>query len=259
MLLVVDIGNTNIEFGVFIQDKLKYNFRLATDRNITSDEAGIFTIQFFSIYNICKTDINNVIISSVVPQINYSIIHAMRKYLKKTPLVVGETISVDIVNMYENKKEVGTDRLVNAYAAMKKYGNNLIVVDFGTATTFDVVGEGYEYQGGLIYPGIKISIEALFQKAAKLPRVEILSLDRVVGKNTISSMQSGIIHGYVGAVKNIVEKIKQESSNSTMQVIATGGLAGIIGRYYVFDKIDKPLMLEGLNMIYKNHEGNLLT
>lgn len=251
MILVIDIGNTNMEFGVFEGNILKTNFRLSVNKDITSDEVGILTSQFFNIHKIEISSIKDIVIASVVPQINYSITNAIKKYFKKDPLYIQENLKIDIVNMYDNAKEVGTDRLVNSYAAYSKYKRSLIVVDFGTATTFDIVGTQGEYVGGVIYPGIKISIEALFQKAAKLPRVEISTPSSVIGKNTVDSIRSGIIYGYVGAVKNIVENIKVEQKTE-MLVVATGGLSAIINKHYKFDYLDKSLTLKGLNMIYND-------
>jgi type III pantothenate kinase len=199
--------------------------------------------------------IEDVIITSVVPQVMYSISNAMRKYLKREPLIVGENIKVDILNKYDNPGEVGADRLVNAYAAHRKYkGLPLVIVDFGTATTFDVVDEEGAYLGGLIYPGIKISMEALFNKAAKLPKVELSRPQNVIGKNTVNSMQSGAIYGYVGAVLNIVSCIEEELGRK-VDVIATGGLSEFIGKQAgIFKKIDKTLTLEGLYMIYNRYK-----
>lgn len=253
MLLAIDIGNTNIEFGVFHDDVLRGQFRLSTNREITSDEVGLLLIQFFSIHGITAKDIEDVLISSVVPQIMYSISNAMRKYLNKTPLVVGENVFPNIENLYDNPKEVGADRLVNAVAAFGAYGGPLVVVDFGTATTFDVVSKTGAYVGGAIYPGLKISLDALFEKTAKLPRVELVPCSSVIGKNTVGSMQGGVLFGYAGAVRNIVRCITAEIGD-TPKVIATGGLSRLIGQIEpgLFHAVDRTLTLDGLLMIYKN-------
>ncbi|WP_040197653.1 type III pantothenate kinase [Candidatus Soleaferrea massiliensis] len=252
MLLAIDIGNTNMEFGVFEDDRMLTNFRLGTNRDITSDEVGLFTSQFFTIQQIDMKSVQDIIITSVVPQVMYSITNAMRKYFDKEPLIVGDNIKLDIVNKYDNPKEVGADRLVNAIIAYKKYGGPVIVVDFGTATTFDAVDETGAYLGGSIYPGIKISADALFQKTSKLPRIELLKPEHVIGLNTIESMQSGILYGYAGAVKNIVDMISREFAHpESVKVIATGGLSKMIGTVTgIFDAIDKRLTLEGLKLIY---------
>lgn len=257
MILAIDIGNTNMEFGIFDNGILQANFRLGTNRDITSDEIGLLASQFFNIHNIDKKKVRDIIISSVVPQVMYSINNAMRKYFNKEPLVVGENLKINIENKYDNPKEVGADRLVNSYSAIKKYGTPLIIVDFGTATTFDVVDKEGAYLGGVIYPGIKISMDALFQNAAKLPKVELNKVDSIIGKNTINSMQAGAIYGYVGAVKNIVDKIENELGEKT-RVIATGGLSTYIDDFtQVFEKVDKTLTLDGLRMIYKEYKNEL--
>lgn len=253
MLFTVDIGNTNMEFGVFEQAKLISSFRLVTNRNTTSDEVGLMVRQFFMIHNIELSMIEDVIITSVVPQVVYSVKNAMRKYLNLEPLIIQENIQVNIQNKYSNQAEVGSDRLVNAYSAYKKYGGNLIVVDFGTATTFDVIDQEGAYLGGSIYPGLKISLDALVEKTAKLPKVEIMKTDKVIGTNTVMSMQSGIVYGYTGAVINIVHQIENELGKK-MKVIATGGLAKIVSSQSdVFSVLDRTLTLEGLNYIYYDY------
>lgn len=253
MLFAVDIGNTNMEFGVFQGETLIASFRLGTNRDITSDEIGLSVRQFLLIYEIDLADIEDVIITSVVPQMMYSIKNAMRKYLRKEPLIVQENIQVNIVNKYKNQTEVGADRLVNAYAAVRKYTGPLIVVDFGTATTFDVVDGDGAYLGGVIYPGIKISLDALTQKTSKLPTVQIVKPESVIGKTTVTSMQAGIVYGYTGAVINLIREIEAELGEKTT-VIATGGLARMIGEQTnAFEKIEKTLTLEGLQMIYADY------
>lgn len=252
MLLAIDIGNTNMEFGVFENSVLAAKFRIGTNREVTSDEIGLFMTQFFSVKKIEISLIKDVIISSVVPQVMYSVGNAIYKYLNLKPLIIGENINIDIVNKYDNPKEVGADRLVNSYGAFKKYGGPLIIVDFGTATTFDVINEQGDYLGGTIFPGIKISMQSLFQHAAKLPRVEISRPKKVIGTNTIESLQSGAIYGYAGVVKNISTKIQNEFGNE-MDVIATGGLANLIGQSYEFKAIDKTLSLDSLRLIYENN------
>ncbi|MBC8584630.1 type III pantothenate kinase [Youxingia wuxianensis] len=256
MLLAIDIGNTNMEFGVFDKEKLIGSFRLGTNREITSDEVGLFTSQFFSINNIDRRQIDDIIIASVVPQVMYSINNAMKKYFyKKKPLVIGDNLFLKIKNSYDHPAEVGTDRLVAAIGAYHKYGGPLIVVDFGTATTFDAIDQEGAYLGGAIFPGVKISMEALFQKAAKLPRVELLKPENIIGKNTIKSLQAGAVYGYVGAVGNIVNEMKQELGGSAT-IIATGGLAKLIGSQAdLFSHIDRSLTLDGLRIIYEDYKS----
>lgn len=229
MLLAIDIGNTNMEFGVFSGNEIIASFRLVTNRDITSDEIGLFTSQFFQENSLDRRDISDIVIASVVPQVMYSITNAVKKYFyNKVPLIVGDNLPFDIVNCYDNPRDVGADRLVAAIAAYKKYGGPLIVVDFGTATTFDAIGPAGEYLGGAIYPGIKISMDALFTKAAKLPRVELVRPASVIGRNTVTSLQSGAVNGYVGAVRNIVSLMKREMGGD-VRVVATGGLAKLVG------------------------------
>ena len=203
MILVIDIGNTTMEFGLYEGDNLTGVFRLGSKRDITSDEVGLFVTQFFEYRKFSVSDVTDVIISSVVPQVNYSVSSAVRKYFGLEPLVIGENIFCNMPNLYENPKEVGADRIVDSYAAFKKYGGPLIIVDFGTATTCEAVSETGEYLGGIIYPGIKTSMDALYEKAAKLPKIEILKPEFALGKNTVSSMQSGAYYGYLGAIEKM--------------------------------------------------------
>lgn len=250
MLLAIDIGNTNMEFGVFKEDRMIGSFRLGTNRDITSDEVGLFTSQFFRENGLERGDVADVIVASVVPQVMHAITSAIRKYFNKTPLVVGDNVTLNIQNRYDEPSAVGTDRLVSAIAAYHKYGGPLIVVDFGTATTFDAVGSDGSYLGGAIYPGIRISMDALFTKTSKLPRVELVRPDRVIGRNTVSSMQAGAVYGYVGAVRNIISEIRSELGKDAA-VIATGGLARLVGdNTDLFAVIDSSLTLDGLLLIY---------
>ncbi len=251
MLFVVDVGNTNMEFGVYEQGKLCQSFRLVTRRDITSDEVGLQIRTFFSIHGLRPEDVEDVVVTSVVPQVMYSMKNAFRKYLGKEPLVVQENLEIPIVNRYSNPAEVGADRLVNAFAALKKYGAPLIVVDFGTATTFDVIDASGAYLGGSIYPGIKVSLDALVGNTSKLPRVEIEPPAKVVGDNTVASIQSGIVYGYCGAVIHMLKLIRRELGVEA-KAVATGGLSGMIGRQTgAFAEIDKSLTLDGLAMIYQ--------
>lgn len=255
MLLAIDIGNTNMEFGVFNGKTILASFRLGTNRDITSDEVGLFTCQFFQNNELDRKDVDDIIIASVVPQVMYSITNAIKKYFyNKVPLVIGDNIPLRIENHYDNPKEVGADRLVAAIAAYHKYGGPLIVVDFGTATTFDAIGREGQYLGGAIYPGIKISMDALFSKTAKLPRVELIRPAQVVGRNTVTSLQAGAVYGYVGAVTNIVDAMKRELGDDTV-VIATGGLAKLIDdQKEIFAFIDRSLTLDGLRLIYEDYK-----
>lgn len=251
MILVIDIGNTTMEFGLYEGDNLTGVFRLGSKRDITSDEVGLFATQFFEYRKLSVSDVTDVIISSVVPQVNYSVCSAVRKYFEKEPLVIGENIFCSMPNLYENPKEVGADRIVDSYAAFRKYGGPLIIVDFGTATTCEAVSAKGEYLGGIIYPGIKTSMDALYEKAAKLPKIEILKPEFALGKNTVSSMQSGAYYGYLGAIDLMVKNLKAIIGTEA-KVVATGGFARLFAEEELFDHIDQRLPLEGIKMVYED-------
>lgn len=252
MLLVTDVGNTHITMGVYDGDNLKVSWRIATNKDKSADEIGIMMLNFFKFDNIDYKKITNVIISSVVPPIMYSLTHAMRKYLKIEPIIVDSNVKTKLEIKYDNKNEVGADRIVNAIGAISIYKVPMIIVDFGTATTFCAINEKYEYLGGAIMPGVKISMEALFEKTAKLPRIEISKPDSAIGTNTVNSMRSGVYYGYVGSVDYIVEKMKDELNSPDCEVIATGGLARMIAEESkTIAHIDSSLTLKGLLEIFK--------
>lgn len=252
MLLAVDVGNTNIVLGLFKNDELIMNWRISTDKNKTADELGMLVTQLFAYNDFNITDVSDVIISSVVPSIMYSLEHMARKYCECEAIVIGPGIKTGMNVKYDNPKQVGADRIVNAVAGFKKYGGPVIIVDFGTATTFCAINERCEYLGGTIAPGIKISSDALYQKAAKLTKVELVKPDRVIAKNTNESIQSGVILGYVGLVEYIVKRMKKELNAPNCTVVATGGLAPMIAEESdCIDNIDRMLTLEGLLYIYK--------
>ncbi len=253
MILVMDVGNTNIVLGVYKADELAAYWRVSTDRDKSADELGMLILQLFNYEGIKPDRIKSIIISSVVPNLMYSLEHMTRKYFNIKAMVVGPGIKTGMHIKYDNPKEVGADRIVNAVAAYELYGGPVIIIDFGTATTFCVVSKNGEYSGGAIAPGIKISSEALFQRAAKLPRVELVKPETVIGKNTINSMQAGIIFGYVGQVDYIVNRMKQEL-NTDVTVVATGGLAKLIAsESQTIDRVNGLLTLEGLRIIYKRN------
>lgn len=257
MILVVDVGNTNIVLGIYNGKQLLQSWRMGTDRDKTSDEFGMFMMNLMSVAKLDIAHINAVIISSVVPPIMYSLEHAIRKYFKVDPLVVGPGVKTGINIKYENPKEVGADRIVNAVAACEIYGGPLIIVDFGTATTFCAISSKNEYLGGVICPGIKISADALFQRAAKLPKIDLVKPDTVIGRNTVSSMQSGLIYGYVGQVDYIVNRMRQEMNEPNAKVVATGGLARLIAsESKTIGEINGLLTLEGLRIIYEKNYLN---
>lgn len=255
MILVFDVGNTNIVLGVYQGKKLLNDWRISTDREKTSDEYGLIIDQLFKYNKISIEDIEAVIISSVVPTLMYSLQAMSIKYFKKEPLIIGPGIKTGINIKYDNPKEVGADRIVNAVAAYEKYGGPLVVVDFGTATTFCAISKEGDYLGGVISPGIKISSEALFLRTAKLPKVELVKPKEVINKNTVSSMQSGIIYGYVGLVDYIVNRMKLEMPGEVKTVVATGGLSTLIAsESTTITNVDKLLTLEGLRIIFEKNK-----
>jgi type III pantothenate kinase len=253
MILVMDTGNTNIVLGVYEQGQLKYHWRMETYRQKTEDEYAMQVKSLFSHVGLTFEEVNGIIISSVVPPVMYPLEQMCKKYFNQKPLVVGPGIKTGLNIKYENPREVGADRIVNAVAAIHEYGDPLIIVDFGTATTYCFINEKGEYMGGAIAPGIGISMEALFDRASKLPRIELTRPESVVGKNTIAAMQAGIVYGYVGQVEGIVARLKAQSIVEPT-VIATGGLAELIARETtVIDIVDNFLTLKGLHLIYERN------
>lgn len=253
MIFVFDVGNTNIVLGVYQRDKLKYHWRIQTSKHKTEDEMGMLIKDLFDHVGLRFEDIKGIIISSVVPPIMFTLERMCNKYFQIKPLVVGPGIKTGLNIKYENPREVGADRIVNAVAGIHEYGNPLIIVDFGTATTFCYINEKSEYMGGVIAPGIGISTEALYSRAAKLPRIEITHVDDIIGKNTVAAMQAGILYGFVGQVEGIVKRI-MEKSKQKPTVIATGGLANLIAKETrLIDIVDEELTLKGLQLIYKRN------
>lgn len=258
LILVLDAGNTNIVLGLYKDKELIADWRLSTDPIRTADEYGIQVMQLFVQNNINLSEIEGVIISSVVPNIMYSIEHMILKYFEVKPIVVGPGVRTGINIKYDNPKEVGADRIVNAVAAHELYNKPLIIIDFGTATTFCAVTKEGNYLGGAICPGVKISSEALFQKAAKLPRIELVKPPSVICKNTVASMQAGMVYGYGGLVEFIINKMKAEMidlGEEEPMVVATGGLAKLINEEAKsIDVVDPDLTLKGLRIIYEKNK-----
>jgi type III pantothenate kinase len=254
LLLVMDVGNTNIVLGLYKKDELLYHWRLQTDRNATEDEYGMILKNLLFHAGIELRDIEGVVISSVVPPLTFALRKLSEKYLAETPLVMGPGVRTGLNIKYDNPREVGADRIANAVAAIELYGAPLIIVDFGTATTFCFIDEEANYIGGAITPGVNISAEALYQRAAKLTRVEIVKPGSVVGRNTVEAVQAGIYYGYVGVVDGIVTRMKKMLSKRP-KVVATGGLAQLICKdTETIDEVNPLLTLEGLKIIYERNQ-----
>lgn len=252
MLLAIDLGNTNIKYGVFDGQKLVASFRVSSRISRTADEYGSVLVGLLADKGITKSDINGIIFSSVIPALNYTICHMCEYFFGISPLIVGPGIKTGLNLRAENPREVGSDIIVNSVSAFNKYGGPIIVIDFGTATTFDVVTEKCELLGVVIAPGIKTSLEGLATKTAQLPMVELDAPKTVIGKNTKHCMQAGIIFGFAGLVENIIKKIKKELNVSEIKVVATGGLGEIIAKEVkLISVVDRTLTLDGLRIIYE--------
>ena len=251
MLLVMDIGNTNIKLAVYNGDEIIGSWRVSVKNNYTADEFGVTFQDLFALQKLTFADIDGIIFSSVVPSLNYTIEHTCNYYLGIKPIIVSSDIKTGLDIRYDNPRELGADRIVNAVAAYNIYGGPCMVVDIGTATTFSLVGEHGEFLGGAIAPGIKSSLNALVSSAAKLPLVELTKPPKTIGTNTIENMQSGAIYGFMGLVEKLIDKILEEAPYDKIKVIATGGLMEVIeGTSNHIDIIDRSLTLKGLKIIY---------
>ncbi len=255
MLLVVDIGNTNTVLGVFDGAQLIAHWRLETKLSQTADEYGVLTRNLFALADIAFTQISDMVVASVVPPLNSVLGQMSLKYFNVKPLFIEPGVKTGMPVLYDSPADVGADRIVNAVAAYAKYGGPCVVVDFGTATTFDAISAKGEYLGGVIAPGPGISAEALFARTARLPRVEIKAPSKVIGTSTVGSIQSGLYYGYIGLIDGILGRMIQELGARTA-VVATGGYASLIGRgTHLIQHIDLDLTLEGLRLIYERNEG----
>ncbi len=255
MLLAIDVGNTNIVAALYDGDNFIRSWRIATDINKASDEYGILLCQLLSSENTEPAQIDDVMIASVVPTVMHSLTNAVKRYLGCSPMIVGPGIKTGMNIKMDNPRELGADRIVNAVAAINKYKPPLIIVDFGTATTFCSIDRSGCYVGGVITAGMKISMDALFERTAKLPKVEIVKPPSLIGKNTVNSIQSGALYGHAGMTDSIVRRIKKEIGEDA-SVVATGGLAKMISRESEeIDIVDSMLTVDGLKILYdKNKE-----
>lgn len=259
MLLVMDIGNTNVKIGVYNGDTLYSSWRLSTEITRTADEYGMTLFDLFATKNIRFEDITGIVISSVAPYLNYTVEHMCSYYMTKfKPIFVDHTTNIGLKIKYEHPEDLGSDRMVESAAAYNFYGGPVIVVNFGSATTFNVVDKSGLFLGGAIAPGIKTATESLVNTAARLPRIELAKPDNVIGTNTRSCMQSGIVYGYAGLVKGLVEQFRREPGLENAKVVATGGLSKLIETVddTLIDIIDRALALRGLKFIYDlNHKN----
>ena len=251
MILVIDVGNTHTIVGVYDNKKLLSYWRISTDLNKTEDEYGMLVKNLLSNSNLSLSNIKSVVISCVIPQVSWILKKMSTDYFKVSALIVGPGIKTEICIKIDDPKEVGADRIVNAIAAYKLYGGPVIIVDFGTATTFCAVNADGVYLGGAIAPGLEISVEALFEKTAKLPKIELIKPKHSIGSNTIMAMQSGMFFGYLGLTNELIRRFKRELGEDSV-VVATGGQAELIGNESrLIDKVNPLLTLEGLRMIYE--------
>lgn len=254
MLLAVDIGNTNVTYGVFDGEVLRATWRMSSDVRREADEYAAMLLNLLQYEGMIIRDIHRAVISSVVPPLTATLEDLCQRYLHVTPIIVGAGTKTGIRILYENPREVGADRVCHAVAGYRRYGGPLIIVDFGTATVFDAITQEGDYLGGAIAPGVNLAAEALFQRASKLPRIEIVQPKHAIGRNTVASMQAGLYYGYIGLIEGIVGRFQKELGGGA-KVVATGGLARLlVADTQIFDAINHDLVLEGLRLIYEMNE-----
>ena len=254
MILTLDIGNTNMKTALFEGMEMRQYWRISTNRNRTSDEYGMTLMNLMQHSGVDRSEIKGIMMSSVVPQINFTIEHMCRNYFGMEPMKIEPGVRTGINIKYENPRELGSDRIANAVAAYELYGGPCITIDFGTATSFGAISDKGEFLGGAICPGLKLAADALTEHTAKLPRFELVKPDRAIGRNTVSNMQAGIVYGYIGQIKYLVNRMKKEMGVEGIKVIATGGLAVLVaGESSVIDVMDGLLTLKGLRIIYEKN------
>lgn len=254
MILVVDVGNTNITFGVYKEQNLLATFHITTKTPRTSDEYGVILLELLERKGVDVAELEGSIIASVVPDVMHSLTGGIMRYTNTKPLIVGPGVKTGIKVLTENPRSIGADRMVDAVAAYEKYGGPVLVIDFGTATTYDYVTEKGEFAAGITAPGIRISLEALWKSAAKLPNVEIKKPKSILAQETITSMQAGLLYGQIGQTEYIVKKVKEETGIADLKVVATGGLGRTIADETAsIDIYDSVLTMEGLRIVYEKN------
>ncbi len=254
MLLAIDVGNTNITFGGYEGDKMTCTFRMTTKQQRTSDEYGISISEMLKLSGYTRESVSGVIIASVVPGLMHSLTSSIDKYFNTKPMIVGPGLKTGIKIVTENPKELGADRVVDAVSAYEKYGGPVLVLDFGTATTYDLVNEKGEFCAGITAPGIRISANALTEGTAKLPEIEIKKPESILAQNTVQSMQAGLVYGQIGQTKYIINRVKKEKGYDSLHVVATGGLGSMIAKEVEEISVyDRNLTLDGLRIIYEKN------